>query len=104
MSAFIKVTAAKDILPGQAKAFEVQGRQIAIFNIEGAFYAVDNRCTHAAGPLSEGLLEGDQVECPWHGARFDLKTGAALCAPASKGVATYQVRVNGSDVEVEVHV
>ena len=102
MSSFVKVATVQEIPPGQAKSVEVHDRQIALFNIAGSFYAVDNLCTHAGGPLAEGMLEGSQVECPWHGARFDVKTGSALTAPASESVASYIVRVNGSDIEVEI--
>ncbi len=102
MSSFTRVAAVSEIPAGQAKLVEIGGRQIALFNVEGAFYAIDNVCTHAGGPLAEGFLDADKVECPWHGAQFDIKTGAALNPPAVEGVTAYKVRVNGSDIEVEL--
>ena len=102
MSAFIKAAAVSEIPPGQAKCVEVQGLSIALFNAGGTFYAIDNSCTHVGGALSEGFVEGEEVGCPWHGARFNIKTGAVLSGPAAADVASYKVRVNGSDVEIEV--
>ncbi len=102
MSNFIKVATTDEIPPGQGKVVEVQGRQLALFNLGGSFYAVDNTCTHAGGPLGEGVVTGDKVECPWHGASFDVKTGAVLNPPASANVVSYKVRVSGSNVEVEL--
>jgi nitrite reductase/ring-hydroxylating ferredoxin subunit len=71
------------------------------FNIEGSFFALDNACTHEEGPLAEGDIEGHEVTCPWHGARFVIRTGEVLCAPAYD-VTRYNVRVTGADIEVEV--
>ncbi|MBI3333236.1 MAG: non-heme iron oxygenase ferredoxin subunit [Candidatus Omnitrophica bacterium] len=102
MGKFIKVATTGEIPPGGAKQVEVEGHSIALFNVEGSFYAVDNTCTHVGGPLAEGMIEADQVECPWHGARFNVKTGAALTPPAAGDLASYKVQVSGSDIEVEV--
>ena len=66
-----------------------------------AFYALSDTCTHRGGPLSEGTVEGAEVACPWHGARFDVKTGAVLGPPAAREVRSYPVRVTGTDVEIE---
>lgn len=102
MGKFVKVAQVSEVAPGGAKLVEAEGKSIALFNVGGAFYALDNTCTHSGGPLAEGTVQGEEVECPWHGARFNLKTGAALCAPADEGVAFYPARVNGPDVEVEI--
>ncbi len=102
MGAFVKVAEVSQVPPGQAAMVEVQGRQIALFNLDGNFYAINNDCTHAGGSLSEGLIEGDQVECPWHGARFNIKTGTKLRAPAPADVAAYKCRVTGTSVEIEL--
>ncbi len=102
MGEFVKVAEVSLVPPGQAAMVEVQGRQIALSNLDGTFYAINNDCTHAGGSLSEGLVEGDHVECPWHGARFNVKTGAKLSAPAPADVAAYKCRVNGSAVEIEL--
>jgi nitrite reductase/ring-hydroxylating ferredoxin subunit len=102
MAKLIKIAAAKDVLPGQAAAFTVEGQRIALFNVEGTYYAIGDSCTHRGGPLSEGDVQGTKVTCPWHGADFDLKTDTALGPPAQKGVPSYNVVVKGDDIKVEV--
>jgi len=102
MADFVKVAQANEIEPGHGKLVEVQGKMIALFNVDGKFYAIDNTCTHRGGPLSEGELNGDEVTCPWHGARFKVTSGEVLRPPAPQGVSSYKVRVNGQDIEVEV--
>ncbi len=91
-----------DIQPGQGRMFEVGGKKIALFNVDGVFYAIDDTCTHRGGPLSDGTLNGKEVTCPWHGAVFDVTTGQVLQPPAPEVVASYDVRVEGGDIEVEV--
>ncbi len=81
---------------------EVSGKKIALFNVEGSFYAIDDTCTHRGGPLSEGSLDGKQVTCPLHGAIYDVTSGEVLGPPAPKGVARYNVRVEGENIEVEI--
>ena len=102
MGEFIKVAKADEVAPGQAKCVEVNDKEIALFNIGGSFYAIDNTCTHVGGPLSEGELEGAQVTCPWHGGVFDVTTGEVLGPPPGRAVNRYNVRVDGSDIEIEV--
>lgn len=102
MAEFAKVASASEIAPGQARLINVKGKEIALFNIEGTFFALDNACPHEEGPLAEGEIEGHEVTCPWHGARFDIRTGEVLCAPAYDDVARYNVRVTGTDIEVEI--
>lgn len=102
MGAYVKVATVSEVPDGGGKSVQAQGKTIALFHLGGAFYAIDDTCTHAAGPLSEGFVDGEQVECPWHGARFNIKTGAVLTPPAGENVASYPVRVNGSDIEIEV--
>ncbi len=102
MAQFTKVASTGDLAPGAAKCVEVVGKKIALFDLEGSFYAIDNTCTHRGGPLCEGEVSGEEVTCPWHGAIYNIKTGAVLGPPAPRGVARYAVRVQGSDVEVEV--
>ena len=67
MSAFVKVAKTGDIAPGEGKMVETGGKRIAIFNIDGTFFAIDDTCTHRGGPLSEGMVVGTEVTCPWHG-------------------------------------
>jgi nitrite reductase/ring-hydroxylating ferredoxin subunit len=102
MAGFVKVGTTGDLAPGQGKRVEAGGKKIALFNVDGKYYAIDDTCTHRGGPLSEGELSGNEVTCPWHGAIFDLTTGKVLGPPATKGVARYNVRVSGNSIEVEV--
>ena len=102
MSGFIKVTTTEALADQQAKLVEVDGHKIALFRVNGTFYALSDTCTHRGGPLSEGDVEGAEVTCPWHGAKFDISTGAVVGAPAREGVKSYPVRVTGADVEIEV--
>ena len=102
MPEFIKVAKKEEIPIGQARLVEVNGNEIAIFNVAGSFYAIDNTCTHVGGPLCEGLIVGNEVTCPWHRAVFDVTSGQVLGPPAASNVNSYNVRVEGSDIEVEV--
>jgi len=102
MVGFVKVARTDEIAPGQGKMVEVSGKKIALFNVEGSFYAIDDTCTHRGGPLSEGSLDGKQVTCPLHGAIYDVTSGEVLGPPAPQGVGRYNVRVEGGDIEVEV--
>jgi 3-phenylpropionate/trans-cinnamate dioxygenase ferredoxin subunit len=76
----------------------VGDRAVALFNVQGTFYAIDDICTHDDGPLAEGDLRGHEIECPRHGARFDVRTGKALCMPAFEPVTSHQVVVKGDEV------
>ncbi len=102
MGQFIKVAETNDVPPGTAKAVEAEGRKIALFNTGGAYYAIDDTCTHQGGPLSEGEVEGTVVTCPWHGATYDITTGSVLGPPAPEGVVSYKVQVDGNDIKVEL--
>ncbi|MBI4345269.1 MAG: non-heme iron oxygenase ferredoxin subunit [Elusimicrobia bacterium] len=96
------VARASEVPPGQMKIVTVAGERIALCNVNGTFYAVQDVCTHDDGPLGEGTLRGDRVECPRHGAQFDVKTGAAVRMPAIAPVRIYPVRVEHGEVFVEV--
>jgi nitrite reductase/ring-hydroxylating ferredoxin subunit len=102
MPGFIFVAKRSEIPERSGLCVEAEGRRIALFRLGDAICAIDDSCPHADGPLSEGSLEGDVVECPWHGSRFNVRTGALLQPPAAQGVATYAVRVTGEEVEVEL--
>ena len=102
MAGFVKAVKSDEIAPGQGKMVELNGKKITIFNVDGAFYAIDDTCTHRGGPLSQGTLDGKQVMCPWHGGVFDVATGEVLGPPPLNGVSRYNVRIEGGDVEVEV--
>jgi nitrite reductase/ring-hydroxylating ferredoxin subunit len=102
MAAYVRVAKTSDIPMGAGICVEPQGTSVALFNINGQFYAIGNICTHRGGPLSEGFVEGETVACPWHGARFNISTGEVCGPPAPIGVPRYNVRVEGDEVEVEV--
>lgn len=99
MGEFVTVARTADVKSGSGFVAEVAGKVIAIFNIDGTYYAIDNTCVHRGGPLGEGDLEGDVVSCPWHGWQYDVKTGGCVGNPSAK-VATYQVKVVGEDITV----
>ena len=98
----MKVAKTSELELGQGRLVEVNGKSIALFNIEGRFFAIDNTCTHRGGPLAEGKISGHVVTCPWHGATFDVRTGQVAGPPAQQAVACYAVRVTGTDIEIEV--
>jgi len=100
MSDFIRVAATSDIPPGRVKVVVVGDRRIALCNVDGQFYAIDDLCTHDGGPLDQGELAGDVIECPRHGARFDVRTGKVLALPAVKPLNTYPLRVESSEIRV----
>ncbi len=102
MAEFVKVATTGDIAPGKVNVYEVAGKQIAVCNVDGTFYAIDDVCTHDGGSLDQGELEDDRIECPRHGARFDVKTGRALTLPAVMPVQSYPIQVNGDAIEVSV--
>lgn len=96
-----RIASVTDLSPGQAKCYEVAGKRIALFNVGGTFYAVDDTCPHRGGPLSEGEIEGKEITCPWHGATFDLVTGNHIAGPAPRPISCYRVSVQGGEVCVE---
>lgn len=99
---FTTVAKAGDIPPGELAAFNVEGTQVAIANVDGVFYAFDDTCTHRRCSLAEGDLEGTTVVCPCHGSVFDVTTGAVLAPPAVVPVGSYRVWVEGDALLVDV--
>jgi NAD(P)H-dependent nitrite reductase small subunit len=89
---FHRVAATSDIPAGEGLRVKLDQYEIAVFNIDGEFYAIDDVCTHAFALLSEGFVEGDVIECPLHSGRFEIKTGKAVAAPCTVDVRTYPVR------------
>ena len=102
MAAFITLARTDELPPGQGKLVEVNQKRIALFNVGGCYYALDDMCPHRGGPLSEGELEGATVVCPWHGTIFDLATGNVTRPAAAAGVATYDVRLDGEAIAIAV--
>jgi 3-phenylpropionate/trans-cinnamate dioxygenase ferredoxin subunit len=99
--AWLEVARADSIADGDYAQIEVDGVLVAVFNIHGTFYAIEDTCTHDGGELAGGALDGDVVICPRHGARFCLRTGAALTPPAYEPVRTFETRINDGIVEVQ---
>jgi len=100
MADFIAVADISDIAPGRVKVVEVDDRRIALCNVDGEFFAIDDVCTHDGGSLDQGELYDNVIECPRHGARFDVRTGKVLALPAVKPIHTYPLRVEGTQIEV----
>ena len=98
---FVKVAQQGDLAPGQVKAVAVNGVQIALCNVDGVYYAVDDTCPHRSASLAEGDLSGKEITCPLHGAIFDVTTGEVLEGPAGENLSCYRVRVSGNDIEIE---
>jgi len=97
MARFVKVAKVNEMPPGTAREFQADGRMIALFNVDGNFYAVDNTCLHRGGPLGQGTLEGEVVTCPWHGWQYNVKSGEAVFNEQIK-VQCYEVKVEGDDI------
>ena len=103
MSAYQKVCELADLRTGEARAVEVEGVEVALVRTDDEVFAVRDECSHAAIPLSEGDVEGCEIECWLHGSRFDLRTGKALGLPATEPVPVYPCRVREGGVYVDVH-
>ena len=102
MGKFVRVASTSDIPVGAASYVDVDGVPIALFHVGDEFYATSDVCTHEEASLSEGELDGDVIECPLHGARFNVRTGDVKALPAVVRLKTYPARVVGDGVEVEV--
>lgn len=100
MTRLHKVSTRAELLPGGKILAVIDGRAIALFNVDGAYHAIDDVCTHDGGPLAEGDLDGCVIMCPRHGAEFDVRTGKALSFPAFEPVASHTVTVQGDDIFV----
>jgi 3-phenylpropionate/trans-cinnamate dioxygenase ferredoxin component len=98
---FVKVARVEDIQPGEKRIYEVDGILVVLVNLHGEFYAIEDTCTHDGGPLGEGEMQNGHLICPRHGARFDVRTGAALSLPAVDPTPIYEVRVQDGDIYVE---
>jgi len=100
MDSPVTVASIKEIPVGQSKIVQVSGRIIAVFHSPEGWFAVDDRCPHRGGPLSEGKLEKGNVACPWHGAQFNLKSGHCLSNPKLSSITTYQIILSGENVQI----
>lgn len=97
---WIAIDAVESFPPGSRRTLEIEGVPVAVYNVDGSYFAIADTCTHAEATLSDGFLEGHEVVCPRHGARFSLVTGAALSPPAYEPVATFPVRVQDGIVRL----
>ena len=96
----VKISSARQIPSGTCTVVQVGGKTIALFNINGTFYALDNACTHRGGPLGQGSIEGTVVTCPWHGNQFDVTTGQVVTG--TRAVTAYAVQLQGDDVLIDL--
>ena len=97
---FVKVAQVSEIKPGEMISVEVNNEQVLLSNVGGSIHAVDVICSHAYATLSEGDLDGEEVECPLHGGKFNLTTGEAIGPPADEAVQVYKVQIEGADILV----
>ncbi len=102
MTEWVKVARADEVQEGRAKVVEAKGKRLALARVGGQVYAVQDLCTHDNGPLGEGVVIEETIECPRHGARFDVKTGRPVTLPAVVPVQTFPVKTSGDDVLVEL--
>jgi len=99
---FVPVCKIDEIAVDDRLLFEIDEQPIVIFNVNGELFAIGEKCSHRHGPLGEGELDGFVVTCPWHGARFDIRTGKALSLPAVKNVDSYPVRISDGMIEIGI--
>jgi 3-phenylpropionate/trans-cinnamate dioxygenase ferredoxin subunit len=97
---FVTVARVGDVPEGGVKVVRLEDQPVALFLVAGVHYALDDVCTHDGGPLAEGVLDGHVIECPRHGARFDVRTGEVLALPATAPVTAYAVKVEGDEIKV----
>ncbi len=102
MSGYVTLARSDDIPEGRVVVVERNGRRLALCNAGGSFYAIDDVCTHDGGALDQGELQGEVIECPRHGARFDVVSGRVLALPAVRPLRTYRVRVENGEIAVEI--
>ena len=98
---FVKVAKVSDVSEGTGTMVSVEGTEVALFNVGGTFYAINNTCMHRGGPLGEGMLDGNVVTCPWHGWQYDVTSGKGV-SPSHAQVPSYKVKVEGEDVLVSL--
>jgi len=101
MNSYEKVAEVSEVPQGTTKIVKVGGVELFVANVEGSFYAMANKCTHLGGPLGRGKLAGNIIQCPWHGSKFDVKTGAVVGGPAQKPESTFEIKVEGSSIWVK---
>jgi len=98
---FEKIAEVSEVPQGTTKIVKVGGVELFIANVEGSFYALANKCTHVGGPLGKGKLTGSIIQCPWHGSKFDVKTGAVVGGPAQRPEPTFEVKIENSSIWIK---
>ena len=98
---FVNVANVNDIPSSHMKEVQAVGEAICLINIEGKYYAIGNVCTHEGGPLAEGTLDGYEIECPWHGSKFDVRTGEVTSPPATEPESTYEIKIDGNNILIK---
>ncbi|MBD3275006.1 MAG: Rieske 2Fe-2S domain-containing protein [Candidatus Marinimicrobia bacterium] len=101
MPEFTTVAQTSDVSENEPFCVDFNGKEVALFLQNGTYFAIDNECTHKGGPLCEGTVEANEVECPWHGAKFDFTTGEATAMPAIQGVQSYEVNVEDTNIQIK---
>lgn len=101
MSEFVKVARVEDLPPGERIFHEFEYETVILLNVDGEFYCIADLCSHDDGPLEDGKVAGFSIECPRHGACFDVRTGAVVALPATAPIPTYEVRVQDDYIYVE---
>ena len=104
MADWIDIDAVENLPEGSVCLAEVEGDEVAVFNVHGRYYAIEDLCSHDGGTLADGMVEGFEIECPRHGARFDLRTGEVTAPPAYEAIRTFAVRIHEGRVQVSDHV
>ncbi len=98
MEEYERVAESAEIPMGTIKIFKLEGREIMVANVEGSFYALPNKCTHLGGPVGRGRLTGSVVQCPWHGSKFDVRTGAVVQGPAARPEPVIELKLEGTTI------
>ena len=98
---FVKVAETKDVQPSQMVAVDFNGEMVCLSNVNGKYYEIGNVCTHMGGPLAEGKLEEYIVQCPWHGSRFDVRSGEVVRPPAMRPESTYEIKVENNNILIK---
>jgi nitrite reductase/ring-hydroxylating ferredoxin subunit len=99
---YIRIASLDEVPSGTMKSYSVEGKNILIANLNGRYYAIGNKCTHAGGDLSKGRLEGNVVKCPRHGSQFDLTNGKRIAGPAKTDEPVYEIKVEGNNLNINI--
>lgn len=101
MSEFVRVASVNEVPPGSRKLIDFDYVTVALINVDGSFYCIEDVCSHDGGPVAEGMIEGYAISCPRHGANFDIRDGSALSLPAVQPIPTYEVKVEDNQIFIE---